>query len=217
MPIALALKFGDTVKPLIDCRLSSPFGNGASTVSGHTDAELFQVWFCIACHAVHPQVACCCLCFVFLVRRRVRPDHSPPPVPLSVSLSPPCPPCPHSASAVGVQSGYSPLPEDLALFKMDKKVRFWLKWGSVPAPVPAGGVAAGGPPALKPPDTASEASLGGGAALVPAGAEGAPGALAPVAEGPDELGITVVSDAAPIRGHLNVRMRPRCYAPSPHP
>ncbi len=43
MPIALALKFGDSVKPLIDCRLSSPFGNGASTVSGHTDAELFQV------------------------------------------------------------------------------------------------------------------------------------------------------------------------------
>jgi hypothetical protein len=43
VPIAMALKFGPSVKPLIDCRLSSPFGNGASTVSGHTDAELFQV------------------------------------------------------------------------------------------------------------------------------------------------------------------------------
>ena len=43
VPLALVLKFNNTAKPLIDVRISTPFGNGASTVSGHSDSELFQV------------------------------------------------------------------------------------------------------------------------------------------------------------------------------
>ena len=42
-PLALALKVNDTDTPLSDVRISTPFGNGSSVVSGHSDTELFQV------------------------------------------------------------------------------------------------------------------------------------------------------------------------------
>ena len=41
--MCLALKVNDTDVPLSDVKLSTPFGNGSSVVSGHSDTELFQV------------------------------------------------------------------------------------------------------------------------------------------------------------------------------
>jgi hypothetical protein len=43
IPLAIAAKVNSKDNPLFDVRLSTPFGNGSSTVSGHSEPELFQV------------------------------------------------------------------------------------------------------------------------------------------------------------------------------
>lgn len=59
IPMVLALKVNDTEVPLCDVRLSTPFGNGSSVVSGHSEAELFQV-------CTNPHTSYVCIMFMFI-------------------------------------------------------------------------------------------------------------------------------------------------------
>jgi hypothetical protein len=119
--------------------------------------------------------------------------------------------CAHSCGVLvfRLQSGYSPLPEDMALFKLDRKIRLWLKWGVVPAPEGGDGLASeagaeAAPGAVVAAAPSAVASPTKPAALASPAAAASPARVVVPALPPDEL----LSTTAPKRGLLDVRIVP---------